>query len=310
MELWHYLSDPSFRDIYVDALIAGTAVVVMCGVLSPLVVVRRLGFIGQGVSHSAFGGIGVAAMLTAYGVINGDRLARSLGRLGMDGLGREDATSLAEFVVIVVYCVAAALGMGRVAKRRTLPEDTAIGMFLVGSMALGAVLVQVSQEVALERGVSMGNRSWESILFGSILVAGEAGVIIGVACAAGVLGALAWWRRPLLFHVFDEDSAVAFGVASARMRALLMVLLAVAVVTAMKLAGVVLATALLVLPGAIALRLSRRLGVVTAISVGTGLIGLVGGLALSAELNWQPGPSVVLVLVGLFAGAWALGKKR
>ncbi|MBX3386582.1 MAG: metal ABC transporter permease [Phycisphaeraceae bacterium] len=284
MELFTYLTDPLTRDLYLQALLAGTAVVVMCGVLSPIVVVRRLGFIGQGVSHSAFGGIGVAAVLAA------------LGRLSPGGL--------AEFIVIVAFCVVAALGMGGVSRKRTLPEDTAIGLFLVGSMALGAILVQVSQNIAASRGVSASGRSWESILFGSILMAGPAETLTGILCAVGVLAALWWFRRPMLFHVFDEESARAFGVPGPLMRSLLMILLAVAVVTAMKLAGVVLATALLVLPGAIALRLSRRLTVVTAIAVAAGVVGLIGGLAVSAQFDFQPGPSVVLVLVALFAGAW------
>lgn len=286
MELIHYLTDPMQREMWLQALVAGAAVVVMCGVLSPLVVVRRLGFIGQGVSHSAFGGIGVAAICSAYGVIA--------------------AGSFAEFGIIVGFCVLAALGMGGLSHRRTLPEDTAIGMFLVGSMALGAVLVQMAQEIASARGHAISGRSWESILFGSILMAGESGVIVSLCCAAAVLGLLWWFRRPMLFHIFDEDSSRAFGVATERMRGLLMILLAVAVVTAMKLAGVVLATALLVLPGAIALRIGRGLGAVTGLSVAAGLVGLVGGLGLSAQLNWQPGPSVVLVLAAMFAVAWAI----
>jgi ABC-type Mn2+/Zn2+ transport system permease subunit len=81
----------------------------------------------------------------------------------------------------------------------------------------------------------------------------------------------------------------------------------------MKLAGVILATALLVLPGAIALRLSDRLWAVVALSVGAGVAGLIGGFIASIELNWQAGPSMVLVLTLMFALAavwgWA-GSRR
>jgi zinc transport system permease protein len=89
------------------------------------------------------------------------------------------------------------------------------------------------------------------------------------------------------------------------MKTLLMVLLAVSVVVAMKLAGVVLATALLVLPGAAALRLSRSLGRVLAISVGLGILGLIAGIILSTMWDWPPGPCMVLVLTLLFALAAA-----
>ncbi len=280
MEIIDLLTSPDaadMRHIVGIALVAGFSVVVMCGLLSPLVVVKRLGFVGQGVSHSAFGGIGVAAVLGAAGLL-------------VPG-------GLAEFAVIVAFCIAAALGMAAVSDRRTTPVDTTIGMFLVGSMALGAVLVQVSG----------AQSSWESILFGSIFVAGEQEAVAGWLLAFLIAAALWWWRRPLLFWTFDEESAAAFGVPAGRMKLMLMILLTLAVVTAMKLAGVILATALLVLPGAIALRLSDRLGPVVMLSVGAGILGLVGGFAASLEFNWQAGPSMVLVLTLLFAlaAAWS-----
>jgi len=280
METFDLLTSPDqadMRRIVLTALLAGLSVVLMCGILSPLVVVKRLGFVGQGVSHSAFGGIGIAAVLAAAGWI-------------VPG-------GAAEFAVIVAFCIAAALGMATLSDRRTTPVDTAIGMFLVGSMALGAVLIQAS-----------GSRtSWESILFGSILVAGNPEAIAGWGIAIAVVLAAWWWRRPMLFWTFDEESAAAFGVPARRMQLTLMILLTLAVVTAMKLAGVILATALLVLPGAIALRLSDRLRTVMALSVAAGVLGLVGGLVASIELNWQAGPSMVLVLTLLFglAAAWS-----
>ena len=121
----------------------------------------------------------------------------------------------------------------------------------------------------------------------------------------------AWWyRRPMLFWVFDEESSPAFGIRAGAMKTVLMVLLAVAVVVAMKLAGVVLATALLVLPGATALRLSQRFGTVMLISIATGLAGLVSGIMLSMQLDWPPGPCMVLVLTLLFAIAVAYSALR
>jgi zinc transport system permease protein len=214
--------------------------------------------------------------------------------------GGQSRLELVQFLVIAAFCIGAALGMAAVSNRRTVPADTAIGMFLVGSMALGAVLVHVSRGLAHGAGQV---QSWESILFGSIFLATREELIAGWVVAAIVLAAAWWLRRPLIFWAFDEDSSPAFGVRAGTMKTLLMVLLAVAVVVAMKLAGVVLATALLVLPGAIALRLSRRHWVCVALSVCAGVAGLVGGLILSLELDWPPGPCVVLLLTVLFGAA-------
>jgi ABC-type Mn2+/Zn2+ transport system permease subunit len=96
------------------------------------------------------------------------------------------------------------------------------------------------------------------------------------------------------------------------MKLTLMILLTLAVVTAMKLAGVILATALLVLPGAIALRLSDRLWTVVGLSVGAGVAGLLGGFLASIEFNWQAGPSMVLVLTAMFGAAvvWSWARAR
>lgn len=278
------LASPDLRPMTIDALAAGVLVVIMCGVLSPFVVVKRLGFVGQGVSHSAFGGIGIASILAAAGFI---------------GQG-----TLLEFAIIVAFCIGAALLMAGISGRKALPEDSAIGMVLVGAMALGAILVQASPGVASSVGTAFTPQGWESILFGSILLAGPRDVAVsGVLCSA-VLGTIFLLRRPMVFTVFDEEAARAFGVPAARMRIVLMVLLAIAVVTAMKVAGVVLATAMLVFPGATALRWSDRLSTVLGVSVAVAVLGLVGGVALAMEFDWQAGPSVVLVMGLLFALAW------
>lgn len=288
-----YLSSMDTARLLLLGVLAGLAVVVMCGALSVLVVVKRLGFVGQGVSHSAFGGIGVAALLAAMGWLPGG-----------------PAGQLVQMAIVVVFCVGAALGMAAASDRKRLPVDSSIGMFLVGSMALGAVLVQASHGVAARAGRMSSAQSWESILFGSILAADRLDVIVGWSVAAIVL--LAAWavRRPMLFWAFEEDSARAFGVPAAAMKTVLMVLLALAVVVAMKLAGVVLATALLVLPGATALRVSDRLRPVMTISILSGVAGLLGGLLLSVELDWQPGPSVVLVMTAVFVGACVVSAAR
>src|SRR5205814_526571 len=110
-------------------------------------------------------------------------------------------------------------------------------------------------------------------------------------------------RRPLIFWAFDEAAAPAFGVHAPRMKFLLIVLLTLAIVTTMKLAGVILATAVLVLPGNAALNLSDRMGTVLGLSVATGLVGVVAGLMLCFQTDLPPGPCIVTVLVLIFAAA-------
>lgn len=282
------LGDPLERELLLQALAAGVAIAVLCSLVSSLVVVKRLGFVGQGISHSAFGGIGVAAVLA------------SLGWLTPGGLG--------EMGVVAAFCVAAGIGMAMVSRGRETPEDTSIGLFLIASMALGAVLVQVAREHAAHAGRAADVRSWESILFGSLLLV-TPGEVRGVwLVLAGVVPGLLAARGALLLWAFDDESARSAGVPTRLVRAAFFALLAIVVVVTMKVAGVVLASALLVLPGATALRLSKRLWPVVVLSVLIALGGLVSGLVLSIECSWQPGPCIALAQTALFAiaAAWGL----
>jgi ABC-type Mn2+/Zn2+ transport system permease subunit len=290
MRTLEVLRSPELLSIYVDALLAGVPVVLMCALLSVLAVIKRLGFVGQGVSHSAFGGVGIAAVLMGLGWLPES----------------QQWGPVAQFAVIVTFCLAAAWGIGMVSRRRSLPVDTAIGVFLTASMALGAILVQVGRGVAQSHGRVGLVQSWESILFGSMLGAGSGDAWLAWAMGVGVIGSLWWWRRPLQFWTLDEESAKAFGISSSGMRFLVMTVLAVAIVTAMRLMGVILATALLVLPGAIAMRMSTRLTRVLVIAMIAGVVGLLGGTVLSIETDWPAGPSVVAVLTAIFAAASAI----
>jgi ABC-type Mn2+/Zn2+ transport system permease subunit len=277
-----YLSDPTLRQIYLPGIFTGLGIAVMCAVLSPLVVLKRLSFVGQGISHAAFGGLGVAAIVA----------------LLLGGTVPAVSTPHAQFTIVLGFCLLSAGMIGWLTDRGSRQADTAIGIVLVGAMALGAILIQF----AMERGVRQ-MRGWESILFGDVFSVGRGDAQLAWIVAACILVVLWAIRRRMLFWAFDEAAAPAFGVPATAMKYVLITLLAVAIVTAMKLAGVVLATALLVLPAAAALRLSDRLTNVVAISAAVAMGGVLAGLTLSFEMNLPPGACIVAVLVTVFAAA-------
>lgn len=284
-------------------VVTGLAIAMVCSVLSPVVVLRRLSFVGQGISHAAFGGIGVAALLVT---------------LGAGTVRLWSASPVGQFAVVLLFCMACAVLIAWLTDRGAAQADTAIGIVLVGSMTIGAILIQRASEIQAtpawrasaaawreaNPGAGLTIQGWESILFGSIVAVDWRDAAIAGAVAAGILAVLWWSRRPMLFWAFDEPAAPAFGVRAAAMKYLLVVLLTLAIVTAMRLAGVVLATALLVLPGAAALRVSDRLGRVMLLSVGAGLLGVLGGLVLAFEADTMPpGACIVAVLVLVFGVA-------
>lgn len=275
-------------------VVSGVAVALLGAVLSVPVVLKRLAFIGQGVSHAAFGGAGIALVL---------------------GLtGATAALSLANLAVVGTFCVLTALGVAwasgrptvagqpasdsRSSSDRAAAEDTHIGVFLVASMALGALLTHWHRHRAPTGATAP---SAEQILFGSILDVSWIDAAVAWGVLAATLALLVQTRRAMTFWLFDEPAAQAFGVPVKPLRYLLLALLGVATVTAMKLAGAVLATALLVIPGAVALRLTRRLHNAMLLAAVCALIGMLAGLVLSFEFDWPPGACVVLVLAAQFA---------
>ncbi len=291
-----YFTDPVLRGMYWPSVGTGLAVAALAAPLSVLVVLKRLAFIGQGISHAAFGGWGLASVLAGVGSAGG----------ALAIVSRAAGTSPGQLAIVYVFCVLAALLVGWMSdpghsgRGRSVEPDTAIGIVLVSSMALGAILNRLAREP----------RPWESFLFGSVLECGPADALASLAGALVVLGALWALRRPLTFWAFDEAGAAAFGVRGGAMSAALMALLALASVLAMRLIGVVPATAILVLPGAAALRLSRRSGVVLGAAWIIAALGILGGLVASFEFDLLPGASIVLVLALLFALTPVVGRLR
>ncbi len=268
-------------------VVVGLLVALLCSVLSVVVVLKRMSFIGQGVSHAAFAGVGLAMAL---------------------GLGGEAGGSgyWSVMAVVAAACVAAALGIAFLSDRKGVNADTAIGMVLVAAMAVGFILIQQASTAMRARGETPA--PVESLLFGSMYGVGPGDVAVACVTVAAELVIVWWCRRRVLYWAFDDVSASSCGVNAAASRTLLLVLLALAIVLTMRLAGVVLATALLVLPGATALRCGTRLWTVVGLSVGAGVAAVVGGMVASFELNWPPGPSIVLAGVALYALARLIGK--
>ena len=276
------------------ALIAGLAVAAACSLLSVFVVLKRMAFIGQGISHAGYGAAGTALFL---GMVSSDP--------------RYDA-------LVLAFCIATAWLIGFIARRRRLNEDTAIGILLAAAMAWGVFITNLSaafQKVGgplywpwYARTVGTGARAnFEEVLFGSLLNTTHAQAIISVVVALVVILVLFAYFKEIVFFAFDEPTSQVYGTRTAMIHYLLLTLLAATVVLTMRLAGVVLVGAILVIPGPTAPMLSDRLSRVLMVSLGTGVIGVVLGLLVSLELGFSgPGPCIVGVLCVMFvlASAW------
>jgi len=244
------------------ALAAGLGLAIVAAPFGCFVVWRRMAYFGDTLAHSALLGV-VASLL--------------LGILPIIGI----------IVLSLGLAVALAVGQGS----RRLGADSLLGIISHGSLAAGLVALSLMETVRVDL---MG---W---LLGDILAVGWADVWLIWGGGAMVLAGLAMVWRPLLAATVNEDLAAIEGHAIGRSRMILMVLVALVVAVAMKVVGVLLVTALLVIPAATARRLAGTPERMAALAGLIGMLAVGAGLAASWRFDTPAGPSVVVVAVLLF----------
>ncbi len=244
------------------ALAAGILMGILCPLLGVFVVIRRMSFFGDAIAHSAFTGIALGLLL-----------------------GVDPSLAAVGFAVVV------ALGMGFLQANSRIPSDTVIGVFFSGAAALGILLI----------GMLQGFRTdLFGYLFGDILTIGWGDLRAAAVLLIGVGSVTAILRRPLLQVALNRDMAAVQGVPVAAMEYTLMVLLAVTVATSIKLVGIILVTALLIIPAAAARNVSGSIRQMFVFSVGFGAFSAVLGLFGSYALNTASGPTMVMVSIAVF----------
>lgn len=248
------------------ALAAAIGIGAVCGALGFFVVLRRLAFVGIGLSHAALGGVAVGLLLGWPPLWCGG-----------------------------VFAVAVALGIATLGRHGRLHQDALIGVFFSGAMALGVVLF------SLQRGAQQDLFGY---LFGDVLAISAGELTALGSLGAAVLLALAVLFRRLLLVAFDDELARAYGHPVAWLEAGLLLMLAATVMIGVRLVGVLLVEALLVVPAATAALWTAnwrgQLALSTSFAVASGL----GGLALAWYLDLAAGGSIALLTVLLFATSW------
>lgn len=264
-------------DFVRNAILAGALAALLCGVLGTLVVVKRLVFISGGLSHAAFGGLGLCYYL------------------GIEPLLGAAAVAVAMAVMV----------SGEAAGGRRAP-DALIGVLWAVGMAVGAVFIHLAPGYSPDLG---------SYLFGSILTISPDDVLWTAILTAIVLVVFVVLHKEIVAVVFDDDFAAVQGAPVRRLMLLLMVLVALSIVLLIRLVGILLVIALLTIPPLVALRLVKSLVQVVVVASLVGLAMTLGGLALAYRLDLPSGPAIVLLgalllLVVRGVGAVAQARRR
>ena len=257
------------------ALIVGVLIALSASLLGVSLVLKRFSFIGDGLSHVAFGALAVA---TVTGVTN-------------------------NMLIVLPVTVASAVLLLRGGKNAKIKGDAAIAMISVAALAFGYLLMHlfpVSSNIS-------GDVC--STLFGStsILTLEKSDVAICLIMSAVVLIVYAMFYNRIFAVTFDEDFARATGTRTDAYNLLIAVITAVVIVLAMNLVGSLLISALVIFPALSAMRLFHSFGAVTVCSAVTAVISAAAGIVISILAGTPVGSTIVAVQVLVFALCWAAG---
>lgn len=256
------------------ALIAGTLIGLLCALLGLFLVLRRFSLIGDGLAHFTFGSVALVLLC---------------------GVSAHWVTYAAIPLVLI-----GALGILKLTSSARIHGDTAIGIVSALGIALGVILASLSGGY---------NVDLFSYLFGNILIITRNDVLLTAALAIVVIGVVALRGRAFFAVAFDEDLARTSGINTGRANIILVLLTALTVVLAMKLVGIMLVSALLILPPVAALQLGRGFLPTLLLAAVFGILSVLSGILASFALNLPTGGTIIvasflLFVVAALAGRW------
>jgi ABC-type Mn2+/Zn2+ transport system permease subunit len=267
------LLEPFSYEFFRNGLIIATLAGALCGLIGVFVVLRGMSYIGHGLSHAVFGGAALAAVL-----------------------------NLNYFIGAGFWGLASGLMIGRVSRKRIIGADAAIGVITTASFAMG---------LALQARFGQAKRSIDAVLFGNVLGVFTSDILavagVGILSVVVIVGLY----RKLLFATFDPEVAGVSGVNVPGMEAVLMVLLSATILVTVRVIGVLLISALLVLPAVTARLMTNSFGRMLWLSPVLGAIFGGVGMYISWYADIPSGAVIILAGTLVFIAAYsAVGVRR
>jgi ABC-type Mn2+/Zn2+ transport system permease subunit len=256
------LAEPFQFDFFKHALFAATMVGALTGLVGVFVVLRRMSYIGHGMSHSIFGG-------AVVGYVAGFNFYLAAGVWGF----------LSAFLI------------NQATRRRQIGADAAIGIVTTASFAVGVALISRAKSVT---------RNFDAALFGNLLgVTTQDLWVIGIVLIFSVAVIFIFYKQ-LLFLTFDSEVAPVYGVPAGWLDSLFALILAATVIASIRIMGVTLIAASLVIPPVIARLLTDRFGRMLILSTAIGALMGFLGMFVSYYVDVASGASIVLLSAAAF----------
>ena len=250
------------------ALIAGIAVGLICSFMGTFLVLRRYSLFGDGIAHVAFGGISVGLFLGVFPLWTA-------------------------FIVSIF----GGLGLQKLRQSTKISGDSAVAVVLVSGLAVGVILVSSSGGFSVDL---------FSFLFGSILLISQEDTIMILALSAGIIATLTIMQKQFLHLTFNEEQAKLAGMRTTLLNYAFVVLASITVVTSMRLVGILLISALIVIPNITAMQFGKGFKKTVFISMSISVISVVSGILVSYFLNVAPSGTIVVIAVGILIGTLLL----
>jgi zinc transport system permease protein len=257
-------------EFFRNALLAGLLASIACGIIGSYVVVKRMVALSGGISHAAFGGIGLGYFL------------------GFDPI-----------LGAVGFALAVSTGIGILREKAVQNLDTLIGAVWAAGMALGILFISLTPGYAPDL---------FSYLFGNILLVPQGDLLLMAVLAVVIIGAVIIVYSPLLAVTFDEEYARVMNLPVTALMLLLLGLTALTVVMLIRVVGIILVIALLTLPAAIAREYAGEMRRMMVLAVAGGMIFTFLGIWLSYLFDIPSGATIILVSVVAYLAV--LGERR
>ena len=250
------------------ALVTGIAVGIICSFMGTFLVLRRYSLFGDGIAHVAFGGISVGLFLGVFPLWTA-------------------------FIVSIF----GGLGLQKLRQSTKISGDSAVAVVLVAGLAVGVILVSSSGGFSVDL---------FSFLFGSILLISQEDTIMILALSAGIIATLTILQKQFLHLTFNEEQAKLAGMRTTLLNYAFVVLASITVVTSMRLVGILLISALIVIPNITAMQFGKGFKKTVFISMSISVISVVSGILVSYFLNVAPSGTIVVIAVGILVGTLLL----
>jgi zinc transport system permease protein len=254
------------------ALLAGIAVGIFAPLIGTYLVQKRMSLIGDGIGHLAFSGVAGGILIGIWPVWSA-----------------------------LAVAVVGAIAVDRLRARGRASGDLALALFFYGGIALGVVLIGLAGSL---------NANLFSYLFGQVLLVTPDEVVTILVLGAVVVGTMAVLRRAMFAVVSDEEWARVAGLPVDLLNSVLAILTAIVIVAAMRVVGILLIAALMVLPVGGAQLIARSFAGTLRWSAAIGVGAVVAGLALSRIVGLAPGGTIVLVAAVIFAAISLVAARR